>query len=164
MITARKRETIFEGRWRKVSAKLWLSTNSLYTPLSLSLFLSVYSSPGRVAFILTLPLLFTLAFSRKIASSGRQSVLGAVSLDVTRKMLRIFLLLLVRPYQRRRRTRKKKKKRRARSPSIETLHLSSSSSKQLMNHGGDGRNSPLSLSLIKFFRYTRELLFLPCRS
>ena len=48
-------------------------------------------------------------------------------------------------------------------PSIETIALSSSrSSRVAMNHtGGDSwRNSP-SLSLIKFFRYTRELLFFP---
>lgn len=47
--------------------------------------------------------------------------------------------------------------------SIETIALSSSrSSRVAMNHtGGDSwRNSP-SLSLIKFFRYTRELLFFP---
>lgn len=48
-------------------------------------------------------------------------------------------------------------------PSIETIALSASrSSRVAMNHtGGDSwRNSP-SLSLIKFFRYTRELLFFP---
>lgn len=151
----------------------------------------VYFSPGRDAFILTPPSFRFFAFSRKIASSRHQSVLGggAVSISMPRSPHAFSSRTPHTPPlskskegrcatcewtdgMRKRRGRREEEACGSRSRTVFSFvprsnggNSSSRSSREPMNRGGDSwrkRNSPSpSLSLIKFFRYTRELRFFP---